>query len=203
VNKAQCGPAPPPSPPSPRIPASPPSASSTTTRPSSPESTSPKPVSHNYITHRSLPPSSHPLNNIAEAQNEPTFTLPPTLKPSNKDTTYVLISLDLDAPFPSFSILGPILHKLRPNMKACENGDLKSETPPIAEYIGPAPPPGSGPHRYAFFLYEQPATFDARKFAAPNGKDFPVTKRMFYGLDAFEREAKVGKILACNYFRST
>lgn len=79
---------------------------------------------------------------------------------------------------------------------------LKSTEPFVVNYIGPAPPPGSSPHRYIFFLYEQPADFDAKKHAPPGGKELPVTQRMRYDLDAWEKEAKLGPVLAVNYFNS-
>lgn len=72
----------------------------------------------------------------------------------------------------------------------------------MADYIGPAPPPGSGPHRYVFFLYEQPADFDVQKYASPEGRKVGAMKRMFYDLDAFEGTAKLGPIVAANYFTS-
>ncbi|KAK3619079.1 hypothetical protein LTR56_018846 [Elasticomyces elasticus] len=135
------------------------------------------------------------------AQSAPTLSLP------NANGTYLAVCLDMDAPFLSVPILGPIAHWIQPDYKpdttstadtlTCESGSH------IIDYIGPAPPPGSGPHRYCFFLYEQPADFDARKHRSmPEGQQVGVRKRMFYSLDAFERQAKLGPIVACNYFTS-
>lgn len=109
----------------------------------------------------------------------------------------------MDAPFPSFGILGPIWHWAQPGLKPNSSQTLTADgTPFITNYIGPAPPPGSGPHRYCFFLYKQPDGFDGSKFAPANGQNLPNTKRMRFSLDAFEREAKLGPIVAANYFKS-
>lgn len=126
------------------------------------------------------------------------------------DKTYLVISLDLDAPFQSWTVLGPILHWIQPCLKpesseTAADGVAKltwSDTPFIANYIGPAPPPGSGPHRYVFFLYEQPDDFDGAKWAPPGGKKLGNRPRMRYDLDAFEKEAKLGPVIAVNYFVS-
>jgi phosphatidylethanolamine-binding protein len=72
----------------------------------------------------------------------------------------------------------------------------------VANYIGPAPPPGSSPHRYVFFLYEQPVGFEGKKYAPPNGGNLSNWNRMRYSLDAWEKEAQLGPVVAINYFKS-
>jgi phosphatidylethanolamine-binding protein len=69
-------------------------------------------------------------------------------------------------------------------------------------YAGPGPPPPSSPHRYVFLLYDQPEGFDTTKFASPGGKNVGIRPRMRYDLKAFEKEAKLGQVVACNYFLS-
>ncbi|EMC98435.1 hypothetical protein BAUCODRAFT_121305 [Baudoinia panamericana UAMH 10762] len=109
----------------------------------------------------------------------------------------------MDAPFPSFRLLGPILHWVQPGFQSNSAGTLTAgSTPFVANYIGPAPPPFSGPHRYAFLLYREPEGFDGSRYAPPDGQPLPNTQRMRYDLDAFEQEAKLGPIVACNYFTS-
>jgi phosphatidylethanolamine-binding protein (PEBP) family uncharacterized protein len=121
-------------------------------------------------------------------------------------STYLVIGLDIDAPFPSFDVLGPILHWVQPGLKAEEPTGaatpLKVTQPFVANYIGPAPPPGSSPHRYIFFLYEQPADFDVAKHAPADGKPLSNWHRMRASLDDLEREYKLGPVLAVNYFKS-
>ncbi|KAI1084268.1 putative protease inhibitor [Whalleya microplaca] len=138
----------------------------------------------------------------ADAQSPPELSFP-SLSPTG---TYLVVSLDLDAPFPSFSVLGPILHWIQPGLQAspADQGgfSLKATAPFVTNYIGPGPPPGSSPHRYVFFLYEQPADFDGKKYAAPNGQNVGIGPRVRYDLDAWEKEIKLGPLLAANYFKS-
>lgn len=117
-----------------------------------------------------------------------------------------MIGLDLDAPFPSFDKLGPILHWLQSGLKAGTSpGDapLESSEPFIANYIGPAPPPVSSPHRYIFFLYEQPEAFDGvNEFAPKDGKTLGVGSRMWASLNEWEKKLGLGEVVAVNYFKS-
>ena len=112
------------------------------------------------------------------------------------------VALDLDAPFPSWGGLGPILHWIQPGFKAGPKNTLTSSQPFVANYIGPAPPPGSGPHRYAFFLFEQPDNFDGKKYAPADGKPLGNWSRMRYDLDNWQEKASLGEPLAVNYFVS-
>lgn len=115
-----------------------------------------------------------------------------------------MLALDLDAPFPSLRVLGPILHGILPGLQATPGqGTLKSEVPVIAGYIGPAPPPLSGPHRYVFLLYEQPAAFDPKRFMPQEeGQEFPMIKRVRFDPDRFVKEAGLGEVLAGGWFES-
>lgn len=114
----------------------------------------------------------------------------------------MVVALDLDAPFPSFDLLGPILHWIQPGFKAGPNNVLTSSEPFVANYIAPAPPPGSSPHRYTFFLFEQPEDFDGKKYAPAGGKPLGNLHRMRYDLDVWQKTAKLGEPLAVNYFLS-
>lgn len=122
---------------------------------------------------------------------------------AQKDVKYLVVALDMDAPFPSFDVLGPILHWIQHDLSIDESGVLRTTSPWIADYIGPAPPPGSAPHRYCFFVYKQPANFAPEKFASQGlGVKLAAWKRMRSDLDTFEKEAGLEKVFACNYFKS-
>ena len=79
---------------------------------------------------------------------------------------------------------------------------MSTETPFVADYAGPGPPPVSGPHRYVFLLYDQPADFDVSKYAPAGGKGLGIKGRVRYNLAAFEREAGLGPVVAANWFCS-
>lgn len=131
-----------------------------------------------------------------EAQDPPKLSF----AGANPNTKYVVVSLDIDAPFPSFSVLGPILHWIQSDVTVTDSSSLEFDAPFVANYIGPAPPPGSAPHRYIFFLYEQPETFNLKDHAPADGKNLSNMSRMRYNLDAWAEEAKLGPLVAFNYF---
>jgi len=104
-------------------------------------------------------------------------------------------------------VLGPILHWIQPGLKpeTAADGTTKLSavgTPFVANYIGPAPPPPSSPHRYVFLLYKQPEGFDGAKFAPPGGKNLGNWSRMRFDLGEWEKKAKLGPVIASNYFVS-
>ena len=121
--------------------------------------------------------------------------------------SYIVIALDIDAPFPSFGVLGPILHWIQSGLKL-EGGaegiyTLQAPNDPfIANFIGAAPPPFSSAHRYIFLLYEQPEGFNGSKYAPADGANMGNGARMRFNLSAFERKANLGPPVAANYFRS-
>lgn len=142
---------------------------------------------------------------IIEAQDEPVVSFA-GLNPAAK---YIVVCLDLDAPHPSFPVLGPILHWAQPGLQAASSAEdahvkdgLKPSQPFIANYAGPGPPPGSPPHRYCFFLYEQPESFDIKAHAPANGAQMGILPRMRYSLDKWGKAAQLGPIVAANYFVS-
>lgn len=140
-------------------------------------------------------------------QLSPEASSPPELSFNVTSGTYIIVSVDLDAPFQSFSILSPVLHWIQSGLtpETAEDGPsvLKPhDTPVIVNYAGPGPPPGSGPHRYVFLLYEQPEGFDVSKYAPAGGKPTGIGPRVRYDLGAFETKAKLGPVIAANYFNS-
>ncbi|OQE39791.1 hypothetical protein PENCOP_c006G04811 [Penicillium coprophilum] len=115
-------------------------------------------------------------------------------------TTYLIVSLDIDAPFPAFAILSPILHWIQSDVKVTSDATLKLDQPFVADYLSPAPPPISAPHRYLFFLYEQPEGFDFTAYAPAGGNNVSILNRIRYDLDAWAEEIELGPPVAFNYF---
>lgn len=135
-----------------------------------------------------------------DAQEPPELNLPPG---ASTDKTYLVVSLDIDAPYPSATVFSPILHWIQSGLTVnTSTGQLTSSDPTVASYIGPAPPPLSSPHRYIFVLYEEPAGFDAAARAPADGKPFPTWPRVRFGTDDWAKEAGLGEALAVNYFVS-
>ncbi|KIX96034.1 uncharacterized protein Z520_08289 [Fonsecaea multimorphosa CBS 102226] len=116
---------------------------------------------------------------------------------------FLVVCLDIDAPFPTFAPLSPVLHWLQTGLAAegsTSGGDLTSPDPAIAHWAAPGPPPLSSPHRYIFLLYDQPADFDTRTLAKAGG--FGIRERMRWDLSRFEQQAKLGPAVAATYFLS-
>lgn len=100
-------------------------------------------------------------------------------------------------------MLGPILHWIQPGLRAdVASGMLKTTASFVANYIGPAPPPGSAPHRYVFLLYEQPEGFEGAEYAPANGKELSNWYRIRYDLESWEKTAGLGEVVGVNYFVS-
>jgi len=80
-----------------------------------------------------------------ETQNKPKLTI---LNPSNKLLTLVMYDPDAYA--------GTHIHWMVTNIK---DNDISTGNE-IMEYVGPAPRPKTGKHRYIFELFEQPQTLN-------------------------------------------
>ncbi|KAI9726775.1 MAG: hypothetical protein M1828_000631 [Chrysothrix sp. TS-e1954] len=133
-----------------------------------------------------------------------TQTIPTLSKPGlSTSKRYVAVCLDLDPPFPSFPIAGPIVHWIQPSLTASSTGELSGSEPPIAHYRGPGPPPISAPHRYVFMLYEQPDGFDVEALryreksegeqGAGKTREITMWERVRWRHDLWERKAGLGK----------
>ncbi|KAI1157875.1 PEBP-like protein [Nemania serpens] len=147
--------------------------------------------------------------NVTIAASKPTPTLSISAEALNAapDTKYVAVSIDLDAPFPSFSILGPILHGLYIDLVAgTPDADgfapLEGAGEWLVPYIGPGPPKPSSAHRYVFMVFEQPPSLDAAKTRSLLGlaAEVKLTSRMRWNEESFEKKLGLGEVLAGNYF---
>ncbi|UJR16399.1 hypothetical protein I4U23_003302 [Adineta vaga] len=104
------------------------------------------------------------------------------------DKTYrTLIMVDPDAPSRDDAVKGPVLHWLVANF---QDKDLK-DGQTIYSYKGPAPPAGSGPHRYIFFLYQSIEKIPEDKIESEQRLRFPLQK--------YVTDNRLG-LLAATYF---
>ena len=121
----------------------------------------------------------------------------------------MVLCIDLDAPFTGFPFLSPILHWLQPGLRAAatssrDGHELTAPNVPfVVDYRGAGPPPGSGPHRYLFLLYQQPAGFDGKRFGQPAERQkIGLFGRVRYNLVDFVKQARLGQPVAGNWFVS-
>ncbi|KAK0643784.1 phosphatidylethanolamine-binding protein [Cercophora newfieldiana] len=134
---------------------------------------------------------------------------------NNNVPHYLVAGLDLDPPFPSFPVMGPLLHSLQADMTLA-TGEMGAdeefirlqgrsrEGEEVAGYMGPAPPPWSGPHRYVFVVWEQPKGVDGGKIreelGLQEGEGVGMVGRLRWDLEGFERRLGLGRVVAGNYF---
>ena len=123
--------------------------------------------------------------------------------------TYLVVCLDPDAPYPSFPIMAPIMHMMLPGLKPEQvaggtNKMLPSGNAHGLNFVRPRPAPGSSAHRYIFLLYEQPSTFDDKRFTFIEEQIsvMSIWNRVRFDLASFEKEAELGPVIAANYFWS-
>lgn len=124
------------------------------------------------------------------------------------DKKYIVLSLDIDAPYPSFNVFSPILHWCQSGLRPVSQGynpdiyQFETTEKYIVDHIPPAPAPGSWPHRYLFLLYEEPAGFDVRVHAPRDGENgIGVWGQVRCDLEALEKKLGIeGAALAFNYY---
>ncbi|KAK0636780.1 phosphatidylethanolamine-binding protein [Bombardia bombarda] len=168
------------------------------------------------------------LNNIAlpncdlSPVTSTTFT---TSAADDDDTTaipniskYMIVALDLDAPFPSWPVLGPVLHGVQADLSLATSridpddefiqldfGDESTRgSRSVVSYARPGPPPPSSPHRYVFLLWEQPKELTTAKMREVlgfvEGQEIGVLGRARWDQEAFEKKLGLKNVVAQNYF---
>jgi hypothetical protein len=156
--------------------------------------------------HLNLSPILYPQSKLTilpptDTLSAPTLSIPTAI--ASPSQTYLVICLDLDPPFASFPFAGPINHWLQSGFRlSLSSTNLTTTDPFIVNYFRPGPPPGAGPHRYLFLLYEQPENFDVKEYAPKDWKEVGVLPRIRWDLEGWERRAGVGGVVAANWFRS-
>ncbi|PVI02564.1 PEBP-like protein [Periconia macrospinosa] len=141
-----------------------------------------------------------------DAQSAPTLFL----KSPTPSKSYLTISLDPDAPFPSFAFLGPILHGIQTDLVPEGDPDaegyvkLTSSVKDVAEWTAPAPPKISGPHRYVFLTWEQPEGVSDKTVREllhwKEGEKVGLGKRVRWNEEDFEQRVGLKDVVASGWF---
>ncbi|KAJ4218490.1 hypothetical protein NW759_008384 [Fusarium solani] len=128
----------------------------------------------------------------------------PTLRFASNNASHVIVLVDLDAPNGTDSnAYAPFLHwaKFIPFGVTNLPGGPPLNMSDFAPYFGPAPPPGTGPHRYVALLFgSQNSTFQV----PPSFKEFngtEVTNRVKFDIETFADEGRL-ELVAANWFTS-
>ncbi|KAI0146389.1 PEBP-like protein [Xylariaceae sp. FL1272] len=142
-----------------------------------------------------------------EAKTTPTLSIAASALKQTPGTKYIAAAIDLDAPFTSVNFLSPILHGLHADLVAGPLGDdgfapLQGTTEWMVPYIGPGPPPPSGPHRYVFLVFEQPKELDTAKIKSKLGfgEAVGMWPRIRWDQVGFEKKLGLGEALTATYF---
>ncbi|CAG2165569.1 unnamed protein product [Oppiella nova] len=115
--------------------------------------------------------------------------------PVDSNAYYTLAMIDPDAPCRAFPIISQIKHWLVINIPGADVANGRT----LAEYYTPAPPPGSGYHRYVFLVYKQPALINTTE---PTVTSSSITGRLFFKIRDFARAHNLGEPVAVNYFKA-
>ena len=123
--------------------------------------------------------------------------------------TYLAVSLDPDAPFPSIPLLGPILHECQMGLTGADGVTdggwtrLATTEGPAVSWIPPTPPGISGPHRYIFLVWEQPegVTLEAvRQMVDWGDGNVGLSKRVRWDVDGFLKKTGLGEVVGGAWF---
>ncbi|KAI6137107.1 phosphatidylethanolamine-binding protein [Pisolithus sp. B1] len=132
------------------------------------------------------------------------FTPMITLAPYD-EVSYTLVMTDPDAPSRKNPRLAQWRHWVVTGIKAphpteAVSGHLSARftEPPVTPYYCPAPPPGTGPHRYVLLLYREPAIGLRIPPDAPERRNSPE-RRAKWDAAAFAEEYGL-KLVAANFF---
>ncbi|KAK4194346.1 phosphatidylethanolamine-binding protein, partial [Triangularia verruculosa] len=185
------------------------------------------------------PVSSHtsePEQQALNDQNKPTTSASSASQSANLDLgtnpltipRFLITTLDIDPPFPSFPVLGPVLHGMQADLALStsymgdDNVEAEKQFIPlehdarlnlgeddegeVARYMGPAPPGWSEPHRYVCLMWQQPegVTGDRIREEMGWGRNtdgkIGAWERVRFDQGGFEEKFGLGEVVAGNYF---
>ncbi|KAL9933615.1 hypothetical protein V8E36_007273 [Tilletia maclaganii] len=131
-----------------------------------------------------------------QVQEPPTYTLNITDSEADqfKGKLFTVIVADPGAPVANYNGL-VVRHFLANNITVGSDGTLRNTSAPVTRYFGPAPPQGSGPHRYMHLVVAQPANFRAP--AALSQPNTPLVTD--WNLGDYFSQAGLGPIVAASY----
>ncbi|CAF1116059.1 unnamed protein product [Rotaria sp. Silwood1] len=125
-----------------------------------------------------------------DTQVEPKVQINVDADPHNSHFTLVMI--DPDAPQRGNERAGPWLHWIKAGFVGNDINSGKT----LADYQGPAPPSGTGPHQYVFLLYKSATS------APHHDESIAVSdsgKRKQYHLKKFEKDLHLQLVAATSY----
>jgi hypothetical protein len=129
-----------------------------------------------------------------EVTNAPNLTLTPVNSTVTFDGNYTVAMIDPGA-VGSDQSSGQNRHWLVNGAKVTDNKLTFEGATTITEYAGPAPPAGSGPHRYTIVVYAQ-----GNNFAAPQNLSSPVPGVEPFDFPGYVKSTNLGPLVAGIYY---
>jgi phosphatidylethanolamine-binding protein (PEBP) family uncharacterized protein len=132
---------------------------------------------------------------LAETKTTPTFSLG-SKSTTSTTTFYLIVGLDVDAPSRANPIFAQVLHFMNIDFSVASRSNLtltSTNAEATEPYLDPAPPQGSGPHRYIFLLFEQPSGFTPTELPA---------NRTNFDVEAWRTEHGLAAAVAGTYFET-
>ncbi|KAI1302296.1 hypothetical protein EDD11_005631 [Mortierella claussenii] len=129
---------------------------------------------------------------VKETQHVPQVSF----QAENPDDKYTLIMTDPDAPSRKDPKMREYRHWIVSNISGSTDFQPASlsQGTEVTEYMGPAPPQGSGPHRYIFLLYKQTSSSDVQALSQPL-----TSERQGFKVKQFTTQAGL-ELVGANYF---
>ncbi|KAK9717430.1 Phosphatidylethanolamine-binding protein [Popillia japonica] len=112
---------------------------------------------------------------------------------------YTLCMVDPDAPSRKDAKWREWHHWLIGNIPVEENVPDVCRGETLSEYIGSAPPKGTGLHRYVFLVYKQKERI---KFSEPRLTNTSAEKRGNFSITKFAAKYKLGEPIAGNFYQA-
>ncbi|KAI9798857.1 MAG: hypothetical protein M1833_004360 [Piccolia ochrophora] len=141
-------------------------------------------------------------------------SLGPLGSTSPADTTYTLVLTDPDAPSHDNPKWSQVCHWVATNISfssadefhilSLHHGPRKLEKgkglDELVEYMAPAPPPKTGPHRYVFLLFASESGKSGSDLSKPEGRKRWGTGEKGYGVREWAKENNLAPV-GGNYFK--
>ncbi|KAG0267014.1 hypothetical protein BG011_009762 [Mortierella polycephala] len=129
---------------------------------------------------------------VPETQNPPQVSF----QADSPNDKYTLIMTDPDAPSRKEPSMREYRHWVVSNIFGTSDFQpaAVSQGTELTEYMGPAPPKGSGPHRYVFLLYKQTPSSNVSALSSPL-----TTQRQGFKAHQFTSQADL-ELVGANYF---
>ncbi|KAF9009126.1 PEBP-like protein [Hymenopellis radicata] len=106
---------------------------------------------------------------------------------------FVVAAVDPDAPSPQNTSLASVRHFLGGNFTPLDDAFLANSTSAVSEWVQPAPPAGSDPHRYVFLVFNQPEGFNDQTLVNAS------TSILGFNISSFAEEVGLGDPIAGTY----